>query len=93
MATSDDASDDARVSSLNSAINGWKGITLTLFDALRMIGSAFGVGGEVQAALDASGAEQQQQQHRAEAAAKGKAKVGLSLPGAETRTKILAVIN
>ena len=54
MATSDDDGDDTHVSKLNASINGWKGVTLTLFDAMRMIGNAFGVIGEVQAALDAS---------------------------------------
>jgi hypothetical protein len=54
MATSDDARDDAPVSKLNASINGWKGVTLTLFAAMRMIGVAFECSHEVDAALDAA---------------------------------------
>ena len=85
MATSDDDGDDASVSKLNALINGWKGVTLTLFDAMRMIGTAFDVVGEVQSALDASSGgaaenttthEYQQQLHKPEAEAEAPADGG-----------------
>ena len=56
MATSDNDADDTAVSKLNALIGNFKGITLTLFDAIRMVGGAFGIEAEVSTALlDATG--------------------------------------